>query len=204
MEKSIEQPEEYFKKFIYPRDKLLLQLEEEADREDIPIVGPLVGELLYILVKVTGAGQILELGTATGYSTIFLARGCEALGGKIITLENNPARAQSAQKNLRTAGVEKSVEIVLGDAVTAIAGMNRQFDFIFIDIGKADYVRALPHFYRLLRPGGLLVADNVSYQGADTFNRAIFADPGWRSVNLYGFLPMHSPEKDAVCLAVKL
>ena len=204
MTQSIDNPEAYFRKLIYPRDELLLQLEAEAARENIPIIGPVVGELLYILAKVTGAGQILELGTATGYSAIFLARGCEAVGGKVITLENDPVMAERAQNNIRTAGVEKSVDIVMVDALAAIAEMNRLFDLVFIDIEKEDYIRALPHLYRLLRPGGLLVADNVSYKGADTFNQAIIADPRWRSVNLYAFLPLHSPEKDAVCLAVRL
>ena len=204
MTQSIDNPEEYFRKLVYPRDDLLLQLEAEAHRENIPIIGPVVGELLYILAKVTGAGHILELGTATGYSSIFLARGCEAVGGKVITLENDPLMAERAQHNIRTAGVETIVEIVMVDALAAIAEMNRLFDLVFIDIEKEDYIRALPHLYRLLRPGGLLVADNVTYKGADTFNRAIIADPRWRSVNLYAFLPLHSPEKDAVCLAVRL
>ena len=204
MTQSIDNPEEYFRKLIYPRDELLLKLEAEAERENILIIGPVVGELLSILAKVTGAGQILELGTAIGYSAIFLARGCEAVGGKVITLENDPVLAERAQDNIRAAGYEKVVEVVLVDALAAIAEMNRRFDLAFIDIEKEDYIRALPHLYRLLRPGGLLVADNVSYKGADTFNRAIFADPRWRSVNLYGYLPMHSPEKDAVGLAVRM
>jgi len=204
MPQRVDNPEEYFRKLIYPRDDLLLQLEAEADRENILIIGPVVGELLCILAKVTGAGQILELGTATGYSAIFLARGCEAVGGKVITLENDPVMAERAQANIRAAGYEKIVEVVLVDALAAIAEMSRRFDMVFIDIEKEDYIRALPHLYRLLRPGGLLVADNVSYKEADTFNRAIIADPRWRSVNLYGYLPLHTPEKDAVCLAVRM
>lgn len=204
MSQSIDNPEAYFQKLIYPRDELMLQLEAEADREGIPIIGPVVGELLYILAQVTGARQILELGAATGYSAIFLARGCEALQGKVITLENDPVMAERAQRNIRKAGYENTVEVVLVDALAAIAEMSRRFDMIFIDIEKEDYIRALPHLYRLLRPGGLLVADNVSYRGADTFNRAVFADSRWRSVNLYGYLPLHSPEKDALCLALRL
>jgi len=197
-------PEAYFRALIRPRDDLLLQMEAEADREKIPIVGPLVGELLYILAMVTGAEQILELGTATGYSAIFLARGCHARGGKVVTLENDPAMAARARDNIRTAGYEKVVNVILADALAAMTEMTRQFDLVFIDIEKGDYIRALPHLYERLRPGGLLMADNVSYKGADPFNRAIFADPRWRVVNLYAFLPQHSPEKDAVALAVRL
>ena len=81
MSNSVDNPEEYFRNLIQSRDELLLQLENEADQENIRIVGPVVGELLYILAKVTGAKNILELGTATGYSAIFLARGCKAVEG---------------------------------------------------------------------------------------------------------------------------
>ncbi|MEW6671300.1 MAG: O-methyltransferase [Thermodesulfobacteriota bacterium] len=204
MNQSIDKPEEYFQKLLYPRDELLLQLEAEAAREGIPIIGPVVGELLYVLAKATRAEQVLELGTATGYSAIFLARGCEDGGGKVITLENDPVMAERAQHNIRKAGYENTVEVVLVDALAALAEMNRRFDLVFIDIEKEDYIRALPHLYRLLRPGGLLVADNVSYKGADSFNRAVHADKRWRSVSLYAYLPLHSPEKDAVCLAVRL
>ncbi len=204
MSNSVDNPEEYFRKLVQPRDELLLRLENEARQEDIPIIGPVVGELLTILAKVTGAQHIRELGTATGYSAIFLARGCEAAGGQVVTLENDPLMAARAQNNIRSAGVEKTVEVVREDALTAMAKMSRLFDLVFIDIEKEDYIRALPHCYRLLRPGGLLVADNVSYKGADAFNRAIFADERWKSVSLYSYLPLHSPEKDAVCLAVRL
>jgi len=74
MSDIIDHPETYFRRFLPEREPLLLELEEEAKREDIPIVGPFVGELLHILARVTRAERILELGTATGYSTIFLAR----------------------------------------------------------------------------------------------------------------------------------
>jgi caffeoyl-CoA O-methyltransferase len=204
MTHRIDNPKAYFRKLIRPRDELLQRMEVEAGREKIPIVGPVVGELLYLLAKVTGAGKILELGTATGYSSIYLAQGCEARGGNVITLEKDPAMAERALANIRAAGYETVVEVVLADALAVTAKMRRRFDLVFIDIEKEDYVRVLPQLYRLLRPGGLLVADNVSYRGADTFNRAIFTDPRWRAVNLYAFLPLHSPEKDAVALAVRL
>jgi predicted O-methyltransferase YrrM len=77
------------------------------------------------------------------------------------------------------------------------------FDVIFMDIEKADYARALKDCHRLLRPGGLLVADNVAFPDADEFNRAVFKDPGWRPVSLFAFLPGHSPERDGLCLALR-
>lgn len=201
---KVDDPEAYFRKLIYPRDKLLLRLEAEAKREDIPIIGPVVGELLYILIKTTGATQVLELGTATGYSAIYLGRACRDAGGKVVTLEKDPAMAARARGNLQAAGLDPTVEVVLADARQAVAEMARTFDLAFIDIEKEDYIRVLPDIYRLLRPGGLLVADNVSYKGADTFNRAVIADGRWRAASLYAYLPLHRPENDGLCLAVKL
>jgi predicted O-methyltransferase YrrM len=200
----LENPEAYFKKFIHPRDELLTTLEEEAEREDIPIIGPLVGELLSILARVTRATSILELGTATGYSAIFLARGCEAAKGRVISLESNPDMAIRAKLNIHKAGFANRVEVRVGDAMKEIKKMQTFFDLIFMDIEKNYYIRALPDCHRLLKPGGLLVADNVAFKDADDFNHTIFNHPGWQSVNLYSFLPLHSPEHDGLCLAVRL
>ena len=81
--------------------------------------------------------------------------------------------------------------------------MDAVVDFVFMDIEKADYIRALPHCHRLLKPGGLLFADNVGFKDADAFNRAIVTDPGWTSASLFSFLPGHSPEMDGICLALR-
>ena len=204
MSNIFENPEAYFKKFVHPRNELLTALETEAEREAIPIIGPLVGELLSILARVTRATSILELGTATGYSAIFLARGCEAIKGRVITLESNPDLATRAKLNIHKAGFANRVEVRVGDAMKEIKKMQTFFDLIFMDIEKNYYIRALPDCYRLLKAGGLLVADNVAFKDADDFNHAIFSHPGWQSVNLFSFLPLHSPEHDGLCLAVRL
>ena len=204
MSNMVENPEVYFKKFVHPRNELLAALETEAEREEIPIVGPLVGELLSILARVTRATSILELGTATGYSAIYLARECETSNGRVVTLEKNPDMAARAKVNIHKAGLDDRVEIRVGDALEEIKKMQTFFDLIFMDIEKKYYIRALPDCHRLLKAGGLLVADNVAFKDADDFNHAIFDHPGWRSVNLFSFLPLHSPEHDGLCLAVRL
>jgi predicted O-methyltransferase YrrM len=204
MSNILENPEAYFKKFFHPRNELLAALETEAERDEIPIIGPLVGELLSILARVTQATSILELGTATGYSAIYLARGCETSNGRVITLEKHPDMAARAKVNIHKAGLDDRVEIRVGDALEEIKKMQTFFDLIFMDIEKKYYIRALPDCHRLLKAGGLLVADNVAFKDADDFNHAIFSHPGWRSVNLFSFLPLHSPEHDGLCLAVRL
>ncbi len=203
MSAIVDNPEAYFKQFVADRNTLMLKLEEEAGRDGIPIVGPLVGELLFILTRATGAKRILELGTATGYSTIFLARGCASVNGRVITLEQDAAMAAKAIKNFETAGLHKFIELRICDALQEISALDAVFDLIFMDIEKEDYIRALPHFQVLLKSGGLLVVDNVGFKGADGFNRAIAANPEWRSVSLFSYLPDHTPEHDGICLAIR-
>ncbi len=203
MSKIIYRPEEYFKGLIPARDELLLELEAEAERENIPIVGPVVGELLFILAGAIKAQNILELGTATGYSTIYLARACEPVNGRVVTLEHDSSKAARAQQNFQKAGLGDRVEVRVADALETLSRLDGEFNLIFIDIEKQDYIKALPDCQRLLRKGGLLVADNVGFKDADEFNRTISDHPDWRSISLFSFLPLHSPEHDALCLAIR-
>lgn len=196
--------EAHFRELVPRRNELLRSLEEEARRERIPIVGPLVGELLFILARAMKASQILELGAATGYSAIYLAQGVEPQQGRVITLEADPEMAGRARANCDRAGVGERVEVRVGDALALMSGMTGPFDLIFLDIDKEGYLPALPHCRRLLRVGGLLVADNVGFAGAQDFNREIFQRPEWRVAPLLCFLPEHSPERDGLCVALKM
>jgi caffeoyl-CoA O-methyltransferase len=204
MAQTFDNPHEYFSQLIPARDALLADLEAEARQEGIPIVGPLVGELLFVLARAVRAVRILELGTATGYSAIYLARACEPFNGQVVTVENDRAMADRARVNFAKAGVGQQVALRFGDALQQVAVMDERYDMIFMDIEKKDYVRVLPDCRRLIRQGGLLVADNTGFKDADTFNRQIANSPYWRSVALFSFLPFHSPEDDALCLALRV
>jgi predicted O-methyltransferase YrrM len=204
MSRMLPDLEGYFRSFVPPRDRLLLDLEEEAGREGIPIVGPVVGELLFILARATAAAKVLELGTATGYSAIYLGRACHPEQGRVITLEQDAAMAARARANLDKAGLGKRVEVRVGSALELMAKMSGPFDLIFLDIDKESYLPALPQCHRLLKVGGLLVADNVGFSGAADFNREIFNQKQWRTVHLLSLLPQHSPEKDGLSLAVRM
>ena len=204
MADMIENPEDYFRQLLPPRDALLLELEQEAEREDIPIVGPLVGQLLYLLTSLSGAERILEVGTATGYSALYLSRALDPDRGRLVTIEKKPEMAARAAANIRKAGLQKLVEFQIGEALEQLDRLQPGFDLVFLDIDKKSYVDCLPHCERLLRPGGLLIADNVRFVDADRFNKAISSSTSWRSLHLYGFLPAHSPEMDALCLAQRL
>ena len=204
MSELVEKPEEYFRKLVPSRSELLMTLEEEALREEIPIVGPVVGELLHILTRVSGAATILELGTATGYSSIFMAGALVHTGGRLISVEKEPQMAARARSNLEKAGLGGCTDVVVGDALQVVAELETGFDMIFLDVDKESYEPALPHCHRLLKPGGLLAADNVAFKDADPFNRKLYSDPGWKPVSLLCFLPLHSPESDGFCLALRL
>jgi caffeoyl-CoA O-methyltransferase len=196
--------EQYFRGFVPPRDELILELEREAHNEGIPIVGPVVGELLFILARAAQARAILELGAATGYSAIYLARGSEPVSGRVVTLEWDEKMAARARANFARAGLADRIEVQVGDAQVLLAELTGPYDLIFMDIDKEGYLPALAHCHRLLRAGGLLIADNVGFAAADPFNQGIFANPRWRVAPLLCFLPNHSPEKDGLCLAVKV
>ena len=203
MNDMIPNPEGYFSRLCPRRSKLLKRLETEAAAEDIPIVGPVVGELLYILARISRPRHMLELGTATGYSAIYLAEAGREVQGDLVTLEYDPSMARRAAAHLAEAGLDARVRVERADALAWLAQTAESFELVFMDIEKEDYVRALPHLQKVLAPGGLLVADNVGFQDADRFNRAVAVDPAWRAVSLYALLPGHSPSYDGLCLAVK-
>ncbi len=201
----IADPEQYFRNLIPSRDEILRELEQEAKDEGIPIVGPVVGELLYILTRAARAQRVLELGAATGYSAIYLAHGCEPVKGRVITLEWDERMAVRARNNIAKAGLAHMVEVQVGDAQKLMADMTGgTFDLVFMDIDKEGYFPALAHCHRLLKTGGLLIADNVGFAAADPFNQGILADRRWRAISLLCFLPDHSPEKDGLAFAVKV
>jgi predicted O-methyltransferase YrrM len=182
---------------------LLSALEKQATKEEIPIVGPVVGELLSILLLAIRADRALELGTSIGYSAIQMGRACQAINAHLTTVEQDPALARRAMDNIETAQLSPCITVKHGSAADILTALRSGFDFIFLDIEKTDYAGVLPQCKRLLRPGGLLVADNTAFEDARPFNRQIYEDPDWRLVNLYAFLPAHSPENDGLCLALK-
>jgi predicted O-methyltransferase YrrM len=194
--------EQYFSELIPERDEPLLELEREAEAEDLPIVGPLVGWLLYVLAGAVNPGRILELGTCTGYSAVFLARG--APNAQLDTVEQDFELAGRAENNFKRAGLAQRVRVINATAAEALAELDATYDLAFIDIEKDQYQPALGDLGRLVRPGGLLIADNTAFSDARPFNQAILDDPRWLPVPLLAFLPRHSPAKDGLTLALRM
>jgi caffeoyl-CoA O-methyltransferase len=195
---------DHFLRFL-PRDGGLMDaIEEDSISRDVPIIGPSVGSLLSVLVRATGAARILELGTANGYSTVFMARALPE-GGRITTIEWDPDLAEEARANLRAAGVEDMVEVLVGDALGLVKGMGAgSFDLVFMDIEKEMYSDALADCVTVLREGGLLFVDNVAFRSAGDFADRLHGHPELETSFVHGTFHNHSPEEDAVSLSVKL
>jgi predicted O-methyltransferase YrrM len=151
-------------------EDLLIQ-DDPAVEGDLPphAVTATQGKLLHLLARIKGARTILELGTLGGYSTIWLARALPA-GGRLVTLEVDPAYAEVARGNLERAGMADRVDVRVAPALESLSRLAADgagpFDLVFIDADKSSNDRYLPWVLELSRPGTLIVADNVVRDGA--------------------------------------
>jgi predicted O-methyltransferase YrrM len=157
--------ERYLETLLGERDPLLREMEEQALKETIPVVTPTVGNFLNLLVHTCNAQAILEIGTAIGYSTIWLARAAERTGGHITTIDLNKDRRARALEYFQRAGLQNRVTALEGDARKILQTLESKFDFVFIDAAKGEYLEYLSLIYPLISPGGLLVVDNVLFRG---------------------------------------
>lgn len=157
--------EKYLEELLPLRDELLLEMEKVALEETIPVVTPAVGNYLQQLVEISGTRSILEIGTAIGYSTIYLARGVKGTDGKVLTIDMNKGRLIRAVEYIKRAGLEGSVEFVTENALHYLPKISGQFDLVFIDAAKGEYLQYLELLVPLVSPGGLLVVDNVLFRG---------------------------------------
>jgi len=173
-------------------DKILLEIENSS--ENIPIIGPVKGRVLYILTLILKPKRILELGTAIGYSTLIMAKAIKGKG-KILTVERDYKLAQKAEENFKKVGLDGEIEIIVGEAVKEIKKIKGKFDMIFLDIEKKDYYNVLEDCIKILKRGGVLVADNVLWDELKDFRRIIMNHPKLESLIL--------EVKDGISVSVK-
>ena len=143
---------------------VLDEIARENATRGLPLVDAEVGALLRVLATTAAATRILEIGTAIGYSGIWLA-GALPLDGMLLTMEVSEERAREARDNFAKAGLAERVSVIVGDAQLKIAKVSGPFDLIFQDGDKKLYGPLLDRLIGLLRPGGLLVTDNVLWNG---------------------------------------
>lgn len=158
--------ESYLNGLYGRRNDVLAKMEVEARERDFPIVGPLVGKLLYQLAKMIDARRIFEMGSGYGYSAFWWALAVD--GGEIHCTEGSESNREKGEAYLKEAGLLHRVKYHVGDALEIIDQVEGIFDIIFIDIDKQHYPKALEKAASRLRVGGLLVADNVLWSGKVT------------------------------------
>ncbi len=200
--------EAYLEGLIKPRREPLKRMETQATQEGIPIIGPVVAPLLTYLARISNARKILEIGTAIGYSTIYLAKAAKENSGTVTTVELDEERASQAEENIKEAGLSKYVKVVRGDIMKRLRQLKGPYDLIFIDTAKELYNPLLEPCVQRLKPGGLLLADNVLWSGLVTregsdevadimreFNESLYTHPKLRPVIL--------PFRDGVAVCQK-
>jgi caffeoyl-CoA O-methyltransferase len=201
--------EQYIYDLLPARDEVLVEMEAEAARRKIPIVGPAVGRLFQLLARISGARTVFEMGSAIGYSTIWWARGLSR-EGRVIYTDGDPKNAEQARKNFQRAGLAERVVIRTGEALEILSEHKPEsLDIIFNDVDKEDYPRVFRLAVPRLKPGGLFVTDNVLWSGRVTqkdpeqastcaiqeFNRMLYS-----AGELF---PVIIPLRDGVAVAVK-
>ena len=200
--------DEYMLSILPPRDSVLQEMEAQAAKRDIPIVGPAVGRVLFQYARLINAKKVFELGSAIGYSTLWFAR---AVGedGEVFYTDSDPKNADEASGYFRRAGVAERIHIGVGDALEQLALRQREFDIIFNDVDKEYYPRVLDMAANHLRRGGLFITDNVLWSGQvadvnakDTDTRAI-QEFNQRLYAMKDFFTTILPLRDGLAVAVK-
>lgn len=200
--------EKYFYGLLPARDAVLQEMEALARKNDTPIVGPAVGRLLALLVKISGAKRIFEMGSAIGYSTIWFARAA-GRGAEVSYTDGNPANAKKASAYFRRAGVAGRIRVGVGDSLRLLRKSSGKFDLIFIDVDKHQYPASLRIALPRLKRGGLLITDNTLWSGRvtrkakDKYTRGVkeFNRLTYSSKQLF---PVLIPLRDGVTVCQKL
>lgn len=202
--------EQYLYELLPERDAVISEMERYAEEHRVPIIGPAVARLLALFAQVSGATRIFEMGSAIGYSTIWLARAAGPKG-QVHYTDGDPANAKRAGEYFRRAGVAKRINVRVGDALELVKKTPGKFDLIFNDVNKHQYPDAMRAALPKLRKGGLFITDNTLWsgkaaraaapddaatRGVQEFNRLVYA-----SRELY---PVLIPLRDGVTVCRKL
>jgi len=200
--------EDYLYSLLPARDEVLTEIEREAAKRKIPIVGPAVGRILYQLALMAGAKKIFEMGSAIGYSTIWWARAV-GQGGRVFYTDGDRKNAEQARRYFDRAGVGDRIRISVGDALELLSEEKQEFDIIFNDVDKEDYPRVFRLSIPRLRKGGLLVTDNVLWSGKVADHKNV--EPSTRAIREFNQLLYNSaglfttilPVRDGIAVAIK-
>lgn len=187
-----------------PESPLLEEMEQEALDSGVPIIRKETKSLLKVLLRLAKPMQILEVGTAVGFSALVM-NAYAPEGSKITTIEKYEKRIPIARENFVRAGKDSDITLIEGDALEVMKGLNGPYDFIFMDAAKGQYIHYLPEVVRLLAAGGLLVSDNV-LQGGDVIESRFAVERRNRTIHSrmreYLYELKHSKEFETTILPV--
>ena len=200
--------DQYMLLMLPVRGAVLEEMEEQARKRDIPIVGPAVGRVLFQYARLINAKKVFELGSAIGYSTLWWAQAVGE-GGEVFYTDGDPKKAEEARGYFERAGVAGRIHIGVGDAVEQFAKQKQEFDIVFNDIDKEGYPRVLDLVASRLRRGGLFITDNVLWSGRVT--QANAKEESTRAIQEFNrrlytmkeFFTTILPLRDGLAVAVK-
>jgi predicted O-methyltransferase YrrM len=157
---------EHLERLVPARPDTLLQMEQRAAQSGFPVIGPTAGHFCYLVARLIGARSIFEMGSGYGYSTAFFARAVrENGGGRVHHTVWDEALSRDARRYLDALGLGSFVQFTVGEAVETLRAAAGPFDLIFNDIDKAAYPASLDVIEQKLRPGGVLLVDNMLWSG---------------------------------------
>jgi predicted O-methyltransferase YrrM len=146
------------------------ELQQAAYDEGLPIIPNDVVRLLGVLLGIIRPKKILEVGMAVGFSSIYMSQFL-AEGGTITTIDRYPYMIEHAKENFKKFGKEDTINMLIGDAVEVVKGLDDEFDVVFLDAAKGQYINILPDLLRLTKKGGLIIADDVLQDGRVAMER---------------------------------
>lgn len=154
----------YIRSLEVPESAVIEAIEQEALRDRVPIIRKEMQSFLKVLLMIKRPMRILEVGAAVGFSSILMSEYMPE-GGHITTIENYDKRIPIARANFKRAGKEEQIDLIEGDALEVMHGLEGPYDLIFVDAAKGQYIHYLPEVMRLLGIDGVLVSDNVLQEG---------------------------------------
>ena len=154
----------YIRSLEVPESTVIEAIEQEALRDRVPIIRKEMQSFLKVLLMIKRPMRILEVGAAVGFSSILMSEYMPE-GGHITTIENYDKRIPIARANFKRAGKEEQIDLIEGDALEVMHGLEGPYDLIFVDAAKGQYIHYLPEVMRLLGTDGVLVSDNVLQEG---------------------------------------
>ena len=154
----------YIRSLEVPESAVIEAIEQEALRDRVPIIRKEMQSFLKVLLMIKRPMRILEVGAAVGFSSILMSEYMPE-GGHITTIENYDKRIPIARANFKRAGKEEQIDLIEGDALEVMHGLEGPYDLIFVDAAKGQYIHYLPEVMRLLGTEGVLVSDNVLQEG---------------------------------------